>query len=94
MTAYIVNLRGRIKGAQEIETYKKKATAADSSKLKVLVLMGKLDTLEGAPFESVVILEFPTVEDAKARYKSPEYQAALKHRLKGADYQSFVVQGV
>jgi len=44
--------------------------------------------------DGAVILEFPTLADAKASYESPLYQQALKHRLKGADYRVFIVEGV
>jgi uncharacterized protein (DUF1330 family) len=38
-------------------------------------------------------LQFPTVEDAKAWYHSPGYQAAAVHRRKGADYRAVIVEG-
>jgi uncharacterized protein (DUF1330 family) len=50
--------------------------------------------LEGAPVDGAVILEFPTIADAKAAYDSPLYQEALKHRLKGAEYRVFIVEGL
>jgi uncharacterized protein (DUF1330 family) len=40
------------------------------------------------------MLKFPTVEDAKAWYNSPAYQAAIPHRKSGADYRAFIVQGL
>ncbi len=94
MAAYLLALRERTKDPKEMENYGKKAQAVDSSKAKALVVYGKLETLEGEAFEGAVILEFPTVEDAKAWYSSPEYQAARQHRLKGADYRFFIVQGI
>jgi uncharacterized protein (DUF1330 family) len=53
-----------------------------------------METLEGESPDGVVVLQFPTVEDAKAWYHSPAYQAAVPHRQKGADYRAFIVQGL
>jgi uncharacterized protein (DUF1330 family) len=52
-----------------------------------------METIEGTPADGVVILQFPTVEDAKAWYYSPSYQAAAQHRMKGADYRGMIVEG-
>jgi uncharacterized protein (DUF1330 family) len=41
----------------------------------------------------VVILEFPTFEEAKAWYDSPAYRKVREHRYKGADYRAVIVQG-
>jgi uncharacterized protein (DUF1330 family) len=40
------------------------------------------------------MLEFPTVEDARAWYENPAYQAALPHRKKAADFRAIIVQGM
>lgn len=44
--------------------------------------------------DGAVVLEFPTVADARAWYESPLYQQALPHRLKGAEYRVFIVEGL
>jgi uncharacterized protein (DUF1330 family) len=62
--------------------------------LKPLVVYGALEPLEGKAPDGIVMLEFPTVEAAKAWYNSPEYQAAVPHRLKAADYRAVIVQGL
>ncbi len=94
MAAYLLALRERTTNPAELEMYGKKAQAAPSDNLKALAVYGKIETLEGAAFEGAVILEFPTVEDAQKWYRSPEYQAARQHRLKGADYRFLIVQGL
>jgi uncharacterized protein (DUF1330 family) len=38
------------------------------------------ETLEGEPLQGAVILEFPSVEEARAWYRSPAYQQAAEHR--------------
>lgn len=63
-------------------------------KLKPLVVYGATEAVEGKAPDGVIVLEFPTVEDAKAWYNSPGYQAAVPHRLRAADYRAIIVQGV
>jgi len=62
--------------------------------MKLLVLYGAQHELEGKAPDGAVVLEFPTVEAAKAWYNSPGYQKALPHRKKAADYRGFIVQGM
>ncbi|WP_443047145.1 DUF1330 domain-containing protein [Streptomyces sp. NBC_00267] len=42
-----------------------------------LVGYGAIETLQGAPFDGVLIHRFPSVAHARAWYESPAYQAAL-----------------
>ncbi|GAA0727086.1 uncharacterized protein (DUF1330 family) [Sphingomonas japonica] len=44
--------------------------------------------------DGAVIVEFPSIAAAKAAYESPLYQEALKHRLKGAEYRVFIIEGM
>jgi len=50
--------------------------------------------VQGPEIEGMVILEFPTIEAAKAWYNSPAYREAREHRFKGAEYRAVIVQGV
>jgi uncharacterized protein (DUF1330 family) len=59
-----------------------------------LAVYGATEALEGEAPDGIVMLQFPTVEDAKRWYYSPGYQAAMQHRLKGADYRALIVQGL
>lgn len=96
MAAYIVFIReGDVFNAAEMEQYAKQASAVPSKPgLKPLVIYGHLETLEGRAADGVVLLEFPALEDAKAWYQSPEYQAAAEHRRKGANYRVLLLGGV
>ncbi|WP_426818195.1 DUF1330 domain-containing protein [Winslowiella sp. 2C04] len=95
MSAYIVYVRDRITDPVEFSKYEKSAPAASvGHPITPLAFYGAVETLEGSPVDGAVILEFPTLADAKASYESPLYQQALKHRLKGADYRVFIVEGV
>lgn len=62
---------------------------------KRLVVAGNVDVLEGdAPRGVVVIMQFPSMELARAWHDSPEYQAILGHRLAAAESHAFLVEGV
>jgi len=69
-------------------------TDATAFKITPLVVYGAVHPLEGQAPDGVVMLQFPTVEDAKAWYESPAYQAALPHRLSSADYRTIIVEGL
>jgi len=94
MVAYIVFTRERMRNRDEYELYREKSRPVNAAHpLKPLAVYGKYEMLEGAAIEGAVILQFPTAEAAKAYYHSPGYQAALQHRLLGADYRVFIVEG-
>jgi uncharacterized protein (DUF1330 family) len=96
MPVYMIFIReGKIRDQAEMDTYSgMNREAPRDPKLSALVVYGKLETLEGAPADGIVMLQFPTAEDAKAWYNSPAYQAAIPHRQKGADYRAILVQGL
>ena len=62
--------------------------------LKPLSVYGKLEAVEGPAPEGIVLLEFPTAQAARDWYDSPEYQAALTHRLNGAPYTAVIIEGL
>ena len=96
MAAYVIFLReSAIRDPAAYGTYHKlvQENPMDPN-LKMLALYGAQQALEGKAPDGVVILEFPTVEAAKAWYNSPGYQKAIPHRQKGADYRAFIVQGM
>jgi uncharacterized protein (DUF1330 family) len=95
MTAYVVFVRNEITDPAEMKQYQAKAPAAREGRtLKPLAFYGAVETLEGPAVDGAVILEFPDLAEAHAWYDSPIYQDALQHRLKGADYRVFVIEGV
>ncbi len=56
---------------------------------------GAAEVLEGSwTAHRVVVVRFDTVEQAKAMYDSPEYQAAKARREGAADFNMMVVEGV
>jgi uncharacterized protein (DUF1330 family) len=62
---------------------------------KYLVRGGAMESKEGgwAP-KRVVVLEFPTLEQARKWYHSNEYAPALAMRLKAAKNRMILVEGV
>ena len=52
------------------------------------------EVLEGPEVEGVVILEFPSFDEAKAWYDSPAYREVREHRFRGADYRAVIVEGI
>jgi uncharacterized protein (DUF1330 family) len=94
MVAYMVFTREKMRNPAEYELYRQKARpAAEGHPLKPLALYGRHEVLEGPAIEGAVILEFPTIEDAKAYYHSAAYHEAVQHRFLGADYRAFIVEG-
>lgn len=96
MPAYVLFLReSAVRDQAEMDTYRSHTRKlAPDPKLAPLVVYGAIEALEGKPADGVILLQFPTVEDARAWYESPGYQAALPHRLKSADYRAMIIQGV
>ena len=95
MSAYIVFTRERMRDPAEFDTYAKKAGATLAGhEAKPLVFYGASETLEGAPIDGAVIVEFPTLEAARAWYDSPAYREARLHRFAGADYRAFITEGL
>ncbi len=95
MSAYIIFTREKLRDAEEFGTYGKMAgTTLAGHEGKPLAFYGPCETLEGAAVEGVVVIEFPTMDAAKAWYDSPAYQEARTHRLLGADYRVVITQGL
>jgi uncharacterized protein (DUF1330 family) len=95
MSAYVVMIREQTLDQVEMDTYASQAPLArEGHPVTPLVRYGALSILEGPAFEGCLIHRFPTVEAAEAWYHSPQYQHALKHRHKGAQYRVFIVEGV
>lgn len=96
MTAYMIFLReDPVEDPDEMAEYQRRTREITGDyKLKPLVAYGDIEAVEGKAPDGVVILEFPTAEDARAWYNSPGYQAALPHRLKAANYRAMIVEGL
>ena len=61
---------------------------------RFIVRGGLVETLEGpAVTRRIVVIEFPTLEQAKAFYHSAEYARAKELRVGAAEASFFVVEG-
>ncbi len=100
MPAYMIFTRkGPVSDQAAMDTYSSANQAAapgyvQNFKMKPLAVYGALETFEGTSADGVVLLEFPTADDARGWYNSPDYQAAMQHRLKGAHYEVMLVEGL
>jgi uncharacterized protein (DUF1330 family) len=93
MTAYVVFFReSPIRDPEAMQAYLKDSSVGPFD-MKALAVYGAQTSLEGEAPDGVVILSFPDVEEAKAWYYSPDYQARVPHRLKAADYRTVIVEG-
>lgn len=100
MPAYMIFTReGPVTDQAALDVYSQanRAAAGDYRErygIKPLAAYGTVETLEGDAPDGVIVLEFPTADDARAWYNSPEYQAALPHRKRGATYRAMIVEGL
>lgn len=95
MTAFVVFTRESTQDQAELDRYSAAAKATFTGhEVEFLAAYGPLEVLEGPPIEGVVILQFPSLEEAKHWYFGPAYQEAVQHRFKGASYRGFIVEGL
>jgi uncharacterized protein (DUF1330 family) len=92
--AYVVFTREHTRDPAELKSYSQLSTASLIGRtVELLAVYGRQGVLEGSQVEGVVVLRFPSFEEAKAWYDSPEYREARKHRFAGADYRTVIVEG-
>lgn len=85
-----------VKDPQQYEEYKRLSSIAMKAHgAEVCVRGGKVEVLEGdwTP-DRVVMLKFPSIEQARTFYNSAEYGAARKAREGIADMRMVLVEGV
>lgn len=94
MPAYVVLFReSPVRDPEAMAEYHRIGQAkGPPATLKPLVVYGAQTAIEGEAPDGVVVLEFPSVEDAKAWYYG-DYQEAAQHRLRAADYRGVIVEG-
>jgi len=94
MPAYLI-ARVDVTDPAKYETYKALSPAALAAfGGRFLVRGGAHETLEGpAETHRLVVVEFPSLEQAKACYDSAQYQAAKAEREGAAEMQMVVVEG-
>jgi uncharacterized protein (DUF1330 family) len=95
VSAYMIVYLESVTDPVELAEYRRIGVPTlEASKAKFLVRNGRFEMLEGSAPQGVLMLEFPTMADAKEWYDSPRYQEALQHRYKGARCRALLVEGV
>ncbi len=60
----------------------------------IMVRGGKIQAVEGAAPQRLVVIAFDSAEKARGWYDSPAYKAILSMRLSSAKTRLFIVEGV
>ena len=94
MAAYFI-VELEVTDPAAFEEYRKQVSATiDKYGGRYIVRGGKSETLEGDWHpKRVVVTEFPSVEQAKRWYGSPEYKPLLALRLKSSRSKLILVEG-
>lgn len=93
MTAYVVFIKEKTLNQQELDTYAQKMPdVLKGLPVNFLSVYSRMEVLEGAAPEGVVLVSFPTFEQASAWYHSDAYQTVARHRHNGAISRGFIIE--
>ena len=95
MSAYLIS-DIKVRDSEAFEAYRTRAAdAIQRFGGRYLVRLGEVQTLEGTWNPNmIVIVEFPSLERARERYRSPEYANALEVHDKALSRILILVDGV
>lgn len=66
----------------------------DKYKGEIIVSNEEVEIIEGEwPYTKTIVIRFPSVEQAKRWYESPEYQKVVQHRFRGTTTNLILVDG-
>lgn len=95
MPAYVVFTREKTRNEAKLNEYRQLVPPSFAKHhAKFRAIHGRHQVLEGSAIEEIIILEFPTFDDATAWYHSSEYQAACQLRFQGGDYRCIITEGL
>lgn len=94
MTALIIFTHHSTHDQSQVDTYQSLVRDTFAGHPIKVLAAGAPQQLEGAQAKRVVVLEFPTLQEARQWYDSPAYAAARQHRLKGSEFSAVLVEGV
>ena len=95
MAAYVIFYVDEISDQAQLDVYKKAAhPTLRAAGGKAMIAYGRQEVVEGAPVKGVVMLEFPTFEEAQNWYHSSVYQEAAKLRKFAAKTHAVIVEGL
>lgn len=85
----------RLTDAEALDRYRDLAPRARvDHPLEPLAFYGAHEVLEGEPVDGIAILGFPSMDAARAWYRSEAYQTALPHRRQGSFSRMYLVESV
>lgn len=95
MPAYCLFILKNLKDRAQLDEYWAKAgPTMKGFGVKPLAAYTPFKVLEGSDtVKAVVVAEFPSMDDAQRWYDSPAYAEVRKHRLKGGDYLTILIDG-
>ncbi|MBN4082333.1 DUF1330 domain-containing protein [Mariprofundus ferrooxydans] len=95
MSAYVI-IRIMVNDPVKLKDYQQVAPSIiESFGGKLLVRGGKVASLEGSvENRRIVIIEFPSLEQAKNFYHSSEYTEAIELRKGAAEFELIAVEGL
>jgi uncharacterized protein (DUF1330 family) len=94
MPAYFVYVCLEVMDRRELETYWEKIVPTlDGFGAKPIATYTHFEHLEGPKPEGAAVVEFPSMEVARAWYNSPAYRAIRHHRQHGAKYIGILMEG-
>lgn len=95
MNAYVL-VRINILEAEKLKDYQQVAPLIiEKFGGRILARGGETVTLEGPELNRrIVVIEFPSLERAKAFYHSQEYQRAIEMRKDAADFEVVAIEGL
>ena len=94
MAGYWIVRGGSIKDADALATYGALwGNIAGRFGAKVIAGKGQINCIEGEDFPRVLIVEFPTYDDALKCYEDEEYKQAMSYAHKAYDRELIIVEG-
>ncbi|MEV4294180.1 DUF1330 domain-containing protein [Microbispora rosea] len=95
MPAYaIAQLRDVTLGADIVEYLRRIDATLEPFGGRFIIHGGEPEVLEGAWKHTLIVIEFPDLDRARAWYRSPAYQEILPLRTRNSSGEAVLIQGV
>jgi uncharacterized protein (DUF1330 family) len=95
MPAYVIAICRGVSDRRRLEQYWTHSRPTFKGfDVKLLAVYTRVKSLEARhPVEGVVVIEFPSMEDATRWYESPAYQEVRQYRVGAAEFEIVLVDG-
>ena len=95
MPAYLISICRGVSDRSRLEQYWAHSRPTfQGFDAKLLAVYTQVRPLEPSdPVEGVVVVEFPSMENATRWYESPAYQEVRKYRIGAAEFEILLVDG-